>query len=121
MLEGSLTGNDAVAECELYADYIQTNYGDPQNRITDVSFRSMNPTDHRASANWDLLCNCDIGDTVAVTVKMPNAPGWNAEPHFIEGVHEVVEALDGNMANVTLSLDLSPAVYFDNPQGLDGH
>lgn len=107
-----LTGNNALDECALYANYIQSNYGEPQNRITSIVFRSTGVTGAAAAANWKFLSRCDISDSVAVTVADPGGGGFNLEPFFIEGIHEEVKPLNSDYADVTLSLDLSPTVYF---------
>jgi hypothetical protein len=107
-----LTGNSALDECQLYADFITANYPTERDRVTTIEFRSMRPTDPRAEGNWALLAQGDLGDRVNVTIKHPGGGGFNAEPYFIEGIREVAEPLDGHMADVTLNLDLSPAAWF---------
>jgi hypothetical protein len=118
--EGTTTHRDDLGECLLFATFITSNYKTPRDRITEISFRSMDPDDPRAAANWSLLCQCDIADSIDVTVSHPGGGGFNLEPCFIEGVHEEATPLNGDYANVTTSLDLSLQAYFSNPEGLDG-
>ena len=109
---GTTTGNNANDECKLFASYYVANYKDPRNRVTNIAFRSMRPTDDRAAANWLLLCGAEISDLLDVTIGSPGGGGFNAEPFFIEGVHYDVKPLTDTYADVTLRLDLSPQAYF---------
>lgn len=103
----------AITETHRFAEYYILNYGLPQRRINQITFRSMHPADPRAPANWDLLSRVDIGDTVNVTVETPGA-GFSSEQYFVEGVSEDVQPLDPDYDDVTITLDLSPRTYFDN-------
>jgi hypothetical protein len=107
-----LTGNNALDECALYADFVKSNYAEPRNRITEITFRSLQPTDSRAVAVWAFLSKCDIADQVSVTETSPGGGGFTAEPFFIEGIREDAKPLNGSYADVTVSLDLSPQPYF---------
>ena len=107
-----LTGNSALDECALYADYIKSNYAEPRNRVTEITFRSLDPSDPRAGAVWSFLCSCDISDVCDVTVTTPGGAGFNLEPFFIEGIREEAKPLNASYADVTTSLDLSPQAYF---------
>lgn len=117
LTEGGLTdGLDADDETLLFATYYVDNYAEARNRVTDIQFRSMRPSDPRAAANWALLCGAEISDLIDVTVGIAGGGSFNAEPFFIEGMHEQATPLDPDYANVTLSLDLSPQAYFNtNP------
>lgn len=101
----------AITETHRFAEYFILNYGLPQRRINQITFRSMHPADPRAAANWDLLSRVDVGDTVDVTVQTPGA-GFSSEQYFVEGVREDVRSLDPNYDDVTVTLDLSPRTYF---------
>lgn len=117
---GSTTGNNALDETKLYADYIVANYADPQNRVSELSFKSMAPDDARAPANWKMITECDIADTVSLTETSPGGGGFVDEDFFIEGVHETATPLAGDYAAVTLTLDISPRIYFADPGDLFG-
>jgi hypothetical protein len=112
----TLTGLDALAACKTFADYIVANYKTPRDRITEITFRSIDPLSTGASANWDLLTRADISDQVVVTVRGPgDGPAgaiFNGATFFIEGLRETVAPLNGTYGDVTLSLDLSPAAYY---------
>jgi hypothetical protein len=116
-----LQGVAAKAETLLFSTYIVENYKYPRNRITTIGFRPMHDSDPRAAPVWELLCECDIADTVDVFVDSPGGGGFIGDQFFIEGVHEEVGGRawgsDGFVIDdVTLTLDLSPRAYFDvNP------
>jgi hypothetical protein len=115
---GTTTGLDALGECFLFSTFIVENFKVPRNRITQMTFRSMHPDDDRAAANWKLLCECDIADSIDVTVDHPGEGGFFNEPCFIEGIHETANPLNGEYADVTISLDVSLQSYFSNDEGL---
>lgn len=121
---GILTGNDAKTECLLFASFIVANYKNPRNRPTQVTFRSIRPTAEGAAANWQLLTELDIADIMELTIRGPgDGPTgfiFNAEEFSVEGVHEEAQPLNGEYADVTLSVDLSPQALFTDPVGLDG-
>lgn len=113
----TITGADADwTATKEYATYYKNNYADPVERINQITFRSSSLNMTGTAANWDFLCRCDINDRVAVTVGSPGGGGISGVQYFIEGVHENVKPLNDTMDDVTLTLDLSPANYFqDNP------
>ncbi len=116
-----LTGDGADwEECRRFAQYYVDNYKVPRNRVQQVTFRSMPVGQTGAGANWELLSECDLNDRVALTISGPGGGGMEhdgAHPtynqFFIEGIHEEHKPLNDTMDDVTLTLDLSPARYFD--------
>lgn len=117
--EGVTDGNiDDWAETRRFAEYYVDNYADPENRITQISFRPMAVDATGAAANWALMSEVDLSDRVEVTVASPGGVGggFDGVLHFVEGIHEEYRPMTGEMDEVTLSLDLSPADYFqDSP------
>jgi len=111
---GTTTGNTANDECKLFADYYVANYKDPRDRIANIAFKSMRADDSRAGATWALLCGAEISDLIDVTIGSAGGGGFNADPHFIEGVHYDVKPLNPDYASVTMRLDLSPQAYFND-------
>ena len=111
---GILDASGDLAETRKFADYRIKNYAYARDRITDVAFRSLDPGDARAAATWHLLSVIDISDQLTVTVDSPGGGGIVAANYFVEGVHETVQPLTPVYDDVTLSLDLSPAAYFDD-------
>jgi len=107
-----LDSSGALVETKRFADYYVRNYALPRDRITEISFRSLRPDALGAGANWRLLSKIDIADAVNVTVGSPGGGGFNAEPYFVEGIHEQVQPLGTLYDDVTMTLDLSPRVYF---------
>lgn len=116
-LNDGLNAND---ECALFATYYIANYAGPRNRITAIAFKSLRPEDPRAAANWLFLCGVEISDLLALTVSSPGGGGFNLEPWFIEGIHYDIKPLNGQYADVTLTLDLSPQAYFADGSMFEG-
>jgi hypothetical protein len=119
-LRGILDDSDALTETQRFATYYVGNYSQPRDRITDIAFQSMRPTDERAPKLWELLSEIDISDQVNVTVLAPGGGGFDGTiptgQFYVEGIHEQVNPLNANYDDVTLSLDLSPKAFFtDNP------
>lgn len=113
---GLIDSSDALTETKRFATYYVNNYKAPQNRITQIGFRTMSPIQVGAAATWDLLSNVDIADQVDVTVGSPGGGGFILEPFYVEGVHEQVQPLNTDYDDVTLTLDLSPKAFYDtNP------
>jgi hypothetical protein len=116
--KGLLSDPDSsdLAETRLFAQYIVDNYSAPQNRVTVIGFRTMQPASAGAGKLWDLLSRVDIGDGVDVTVASPGGGGFDATTSeakfFVEGVHEEARPLTPGYDDVTLRLDLSPRAYF---------
>jgi hypothetical protein len=111
-MSGLGSGNTALEETRLFAEYYVANYSLPRNRITDIAFRSMRPDVPGSSENWRLLSLVDISDTITVTIGSPGGGGLTDEPYFVEGVHEEVHPLNPDYDDVTVRLDLSPRAYF---------
>ena len=105
-------------ETKRFAQYYVENYAEPLNRVTSISFRSMNLNTTGAAANWLLLSEIDINDRVAITLGSPGGGGFTGEQFYVEGVHETYRPAGPEMDDITLSLDLSPFDYFqDSPFG----
>ena len=114
--QGVTESNTALEECRLFAQYFMDEYADPENRISSITFRSSDLNATGSEANWALLSECDINDRVTVTIGSPGGGGLEEVPYYIEGIHETGAPAAGEMDDVTLTLDLSPADYFsDNP------
>jgi hypothetical protein len=108
-------GNTDLEECKKYAEYYIANYAQPRNRVTDIGFRTVRPGAAGAGETWDLLSRLDISHSVEITIASPGGGGFNAEPFFVEGVHEQVSPLQPDYDEITMTLDLSPKAYYDEP------
>jgi hypothetical protein len=116
---GGLIGPvSALEETKRFATYYVQNFRIPFNRVSALTFRSIQPGSAGASENWRLLCQVDVSDTVEVYVDAPQGGGFVGPAYFVEGVHEQAQPLNELYDDVTLSLDLSPRAYFtENPWG----
>lgn len=113
---GQYTGVYYNDEARLFSQYYVDNLKNPVTRIDQLTFRSV-PLEHpKAADTWALICGVEIGDVVEVTTDHPSGAGLAAEPFYVEGVNYTVSPLNGDFANVTLTLDVSPAsLYYVNP------
>ena len=112
--QGVTESNTALEECRLYAQYFVDEYASVADRISSVTFRSQRVGAVGDAANWLLLSECDLGDRVAITIGSPGGGGFSADQFFVEGVHEIYRPAGPELDDVTLTLDLSPASYFDD-------
>lgn len=113
--EGSTTGNTADVECLLYATYIVENYKDPRNRVNQLTFLSLLPTDARAAATWGLITGVDISDTIDFVIDHPGGGGIS-ETFYVEGLSWSMRPgqkdLDTGFPFITMTADLSPTAYW---------
>lgn len=110
---GLLTGLGTLEECQLFGDFYVSNLKDPVNAITQATFRSRRVDAANAEAHWNLLCNVEIGDIIRITTSHPGGGGFIEEDFFVEGIRYEIRPLTPLMADVTLTLDLSPGAFFD--------
>ncbi len=114
--DGLLGAGADWAETKLFAQYYVDNYKVPRNRVNQVTFRSMNLGQTGAAPNWLLLSELDLNDRVYIQIDSPGGGGLAAVPYFVEGIHEEHQPANDRMDDVTMTLDLSPADYFqDSP------
>lgn len=117
---GWTTANEETA---AFATYIVDNYGNPQTRLSQVTFKSLRPDDPRAAATWELICNVDISDIINISVTHPGGGGIT-DDFYVEGVSYVLTPLEKDLdlgyPAVTLTLDLSPTTYWTDPGDLLG-
>jgi len=112
VLHGVLTGNNALDECLLFANYYIATRKEPLTQVNQITVRSLDPSDPRAAQVWNFLCNAEIGDVITLTTTNPGGGGF-ADDFFIEGLHYTVEPLQPGYQNVTLELNVSPRGWFD--------
>jgi hypothetical protein len=114
---GDLTetySTNGATETKRFAQFYVSNYAQPRDRISQLTFKSLHPSDPRAAANWLLLSQVDISDTIEVTVATPGGGGFTSERYFVEGIHEQTSPLIPDYDDVTVTLDLSPRSYYGN-------
>jgi hypothetical protein len=86
------------------------NYAQPRKNIQRVTFKSLEPTDARAAAIWELMTKCDVADVIALTI---DEAGLAAEDHFVQGYQVSCRRLHGGMDMVEFTPNLTPAAYYD--------
>jgi hypothetical protein len=106
----------ADAATAKFAEYYVDNYSSPQTRVNKISFRSLPPDDPYAAALWRLMCNVDISDRINLRTTHHGGAGGFNDDFYVEGLHYEVDPLSDAYLDVTLTLDVSPASYYDiNP------
>jgi len=111
-LRGKDDGLGANDETKLFSTYYVDNLKDPQNRITQMSFRPLQPSHPNAAALWSLMCEVEIGDLITVTTSHPGGGGFD-DDFFVEGIHYTAEPMNDEYPDITLTLDVSPRAFFD--------
>lgn len=115
-VSGSTYAGEPLPETQMFGQFYVQNFKDPQTRIAQATFRPVPITATNASAHWNMMCNIDLGDLIAVTVATPFGSGFTGSTYFVEGISYDLEpsGLDhGTMVpNVTLTLDLSPQANY---------
>ena len=108
-------GNNPYQESKSYGEATVDNYKKPVNRVKKLVFRNppAGASANRKAATWNLLTQIELSDTITVTTTHPGGGGFNHVKHFVEGITYDIKPLNGDEWDVTLTLDLSPAVYFD--------
>lgn len=104
----------ALQETRLFGVWYVDNYAQPRTRVDSLVFKSIRPSDYRAAATWNLICNVELTDLISLSLS---GPGYSFnEAFFVEGINYEITPLDGVMASVTLTLNLSPQAYYaSNP------
>lgn len=112
---GTITPSDGKTQCQLFAELLVKNQKDPRPSVTSLEFRSINPNDARATATWAVLTHSDISDTINVAVGYPGGTGFTgdspADDYYIEGRALTVRPANPDYDDVTLDLNVSPAVW----------
>lgn len=109
---GITDGLDADQECHTHNTYLVDNYKNPQVRIAQLTFRNPKVGAANAAAQWNLLCNIDLGDIVVVTTTFPGGGGFAVQELFVEGITYTIKPLRHNECLVELVLDLSSKNYY---------
>jgi hypothetical protein len=96
---------------QKFATYYVDNYATPRNRVNKITFKRLGPTDPYAANLWRLMCNVDISDIIRL--KTTHLGGGFDEDFFVEGLHYNASPLSDQYVDVELTLDVSPAAYYD--------
>lgn len=132
-------GNNGLQECLAYGQYYVDNFKLPVIRISSMIFKSPDPKwigDPVLGAGmlstawtnlWDLITRVEIGDLVTVWTTPPTGGGFNVDTHvgdlivgnqfFVEGTHYTTQLAQADFPQITLSLDLSPRIWFGTFNG----
>lgn len=109
---GGELGSTALEEVKLVADYVVDNYQYPAVRVGPLTVKSRDPNSLRGVATWTMLTQVEISDRVAVNTTHAGGGGFS-DTFYVEGIHYVMRP-GGGMAVVEMTLDVSPATFYDN-------
>ncbi len=122
IVAGSGTAFTANSECLLYAELLVKNKKDPRVSITSLELRSVNPTDAHAGPTWGAICGADISHIVNVAIGYPGGTGFTGsspqDDYYIEGRSLTVRPANSAYDDVTVALEVSPAVWSMNLDGV---
>ncbi len=119
---GTISPDSGATQCYLYAELLVKNKKDPRICPTAVQLKSINPTDFRASATWDVLTRSDINDIVNIAVGYAGGIGLmggaTVDDYYIEGRSLTVRPANIQYDYVELELDVSPFVWSADTHGV---
>lgn len=103
----------ALEETYLFGKYYVDNFKQPRTRCDRLVIESVRSSDDRAGPTWDLLTNVDISHRIYLQISGLQGVSF-AEHFYVEGLdYEIRPLQGGEWAYVSLSLDLSPAAYYN--------
>jgi hypothetical protein len=111
ILEHKTNGNTGLQETKLMADYYVTNYAEPRTRPRQITLKPLLPTDPRAAATWELMCEVDISDIVYLYITSPGGGGVDGE-FYVEGITETARIGNPDFEFGEVTLDVSPTAYY---------
>lgn len=101
--------NTGADECGLFGDFYVGNYALPRKAIQTIVFKSIDPSDARAAATWELMSKVDVSDAINLTVDEANLAD---EPFFVDGIAIECRVLNPEFDMVTCTPNLTPASYY---------
>ncbi len=112
-LGGKTDGLNELQETKLFSNYYVANYASPRTRVPQLVFTPKDPADANASVLFDLIVGVEISDIVHLNTTHPGGGGFFDEPFYVEGIHYDVIGEGRAFTDMTLTLDVSPASYYD--------
>lgn len=104
--------NLGLTECEIFGQCYVDNYAQPVYMISKIVFQTIDPSSPLGPAWWKFITGVEIGDVVEVTTTNPGGGGFNKTAFFVEGIHNDVSIGGLDTPQWTMSLDLSPRVWY---------
>ncbi len=112
---GTITPDDGQTQCYMYAELLVKNKKDPRLCPTAVQLKSIQPTDSRSSATWDILTRSDISDIVNIAVGYAGGTGLmgaaTVDDYYIQGRALTVRPANTGYDEVELDLEVTPFVW----------
>ena len=109
---GGEDATTAIQETREFANYVTDNYSRPRVRVGQLTIKPRRLDHPNATAVWALLGNIDISDIVHLTTTHGGGGGFD-DDFYVEGIHYQARP-GGTIPYVELTLDVSPAGYYDD-------
>lgn len=120
---GTISPSDGKTQCQLYAELLVKNQKDPRETMSAVQIKSIDPSDARASRNWELLSNLDISDIVNIKASYSGSTvgftgAATVDDYYVEGFQMRVTPANTGYDYIELDLNLSPYVWSADTHGV---
>ena len=119
---GTITPDDGQTQCYMYAELLVKNKKDPRLCPTAVQLKSIQPTDARSSATWDILTRSDISDIVNIAVGYAGGTGLmgaaTVDDYYIQGRALTVRPANTGYDEVELDLEVTPFIWSADTNGV---
>jgi len=107
------------AACQLFSEYIVSNYAQPHPRVQAFTIGTERPGGTFGDATWELACEVDISDSIEIVqLDHPGGGGFSEIGHFVEGLRYQIRPGPGSLDDAypffKMTADLSPAAYYDS-------
>lgn len=109
---GGASSATAADVTDLFSRYYVNNFSTPRTRCGAITVRPQRANGRHGAAAWDLMCGVDISDSVHLTTTHVGGGGFD-DDFFVEGVSYKAVPMNATQHEVTLTLDVSPASYYD--------
>lgn len=107
----------AAEETRKFAQFKVDNFGNPKNRIEQITVTARHPDADSAAANWEFLQGVELGDLAHIATTHRGGGGFD-EDYYVEAIREVDTPADPAFHMVRAEIDVSPRSYYDeNPFG----
>lgn len=110
---GGASSATALEVTALFSNYIVSNYATPRTRCGQITVRPQRASGLHGAAAWALMCGVDISDVVHLTTTHTGGGGFD-DDFYVEGISYTAVPMNSTQHEVTLTLDVSPASYYDS-------
>lgn len=114
LTDGGVGGTTGLEECAKFSQYVVDNKSTPQTRCGQIVLETQEPDSANGAAFWNTVCGIELSDIVEVSTLAAWGAGFDQREFYVEGIHIVAEPFRAEHPRITVTLDTSPAGYFDS-------